>query len=384
MPSIRGWVYVISNPAMPDIVKVGFSTKDPELRAREFDHTNSPYPFVVEYDALVESPRDIEQAVHRLLADVRENKNREWFRCSCEDAVLAIREVVGSELILENYKRADKAKIAEIERQRVEEIRRAEERVKAEEARKVAEAEIVKRAEREQAARFAEQQRIAWHESNAKAKVKTLQEHKKKAYDTYLSSITTTENHISLGTTLWFWFGVVASVVFCLTAIQNLAIALLLLIVAIPVRLIWTDFSLNKQRKIIENSTEYKDKKRQLEINIQKEFEEDVMKICMDEKVPYLAKDLSNFDFNNLESVKRYSRSITTDGGNKYNGEMLDGKYDGNGTLKYKNGDIYVGEFKSGMFNGKGKYTNKASGKTTFAIWQNGIAIKYIDEYAEN
>jgi hypothetical protein len=33
--AIRGWVYVIFNEAMPDLVKVGYSTKDPNLRAEE-------------------------------------------------------------------------------------------------------------------------------------------------------------------------------------------------------------------------------------------------------------------------------------------------------------------------------------------------------------
>jgi hypothetical protein len=35
---MKGWVYIISNKAMPDLVKVGFSTKDPQLRAQEFDN----------------------------------------------------------------------------------------------------------------------------------------------------------------------------------------------------------------------------------------------------------------------------------------------------------------------------------------------------------
>ena len=43
---MKGWVYVISNQAMPDLVKVGFSTKDPTLRASELNHTGSPHPYV--------------------------------------------------------------------------------------------------------------------------------------------------------------------------------------------------------------------------------------------------------------------------------------------------------------------------------------------------
>ena len=87
--SIRGWVYVIVNKAMPDLVKIGFSTKDPILRARELDNTGAPHPYEVIYDALVDSPRDIEQSVHRTLDASREG--REWFRCSHQLAIHTIK-----------------------------------------------------------------------------------------------------------------------------------------------------------------------------------------------------------------------------------------------------------------------------------------------------
>lgn len=87
--SVRGWVYVIVNKAMPGLVKVGFSTKDPILRACELGNTGIPHPYEVMYDALVDSPREIEQSVHRALQ--KEREGREWFRCSLETAIQAIR-----------------------------------------------------------------------------------------------------------------------------------------------------------------------------------------------------------------------------------------------------------------------------------------------------
>ncbi len=64
---MKGWVYVISNKAMPGLIKVGFSMKDTEIRANELNHTGTPHPYVVEYDVLVESPRDVEQNIHKKL-----------------------------------------------------------------------------------------------------------------------------------------------------------------------------------------------------------------------------------------------------------------------------------------------------------------------------
>jgi hypothetical protein len=87
---IRGWVYVLSNLAMPGLIKVGYSTKDPQLRIEELAGTGLPHPFVLEFDALLVEPRDIEQSVHARLKSVHEAK--EFFRCSVTSAISAIRE----------------------------------------------------------------------------------------------------------------------------------------------------------------------------------------------------------------------------------------------------------------------------------------------------
>lgn len=96
---MRGWVYVISNKSLKDILKIGFSTKDPVLRASEFNGTGLPYDYDVLYDALVLNPRDVEQRVHKKLSSFRENK--EWFRVDVDTAIEAIRLIAG-EIILEN------------------------------------------------------------------------------------------------------------------------------------------------------------------------------------------------------------------------------------------------------------------------------------------
>lgn len=122
---MKGWVYIISNKAMPGLIKVGYTMKDPELRAAELNHTGSPHPYVVDYEVLVDEPRDIERAVHNRLKNQREGK--EWFRCSDEEAIVAIKFIVGSKAQIENFKRADRAKAEAIILQNEEEerVRRA-------------------------------------------------------------------------------------------------------------------------------------------------------------------------------------------------------------------------------------------------------------------
>lgn len=99
---MKGWVYVITNKAIPNLLKVGYSTKDPELRAEEFNGSGVPYRFVVEYDALVNGPRDVEQKAHSLLKAYHENK--EWFKCDITTAITAIRQAANGSVITETTK----------------------------------------------------------------------------------------------------------------------------------------------------------------------------------------------------------------------------------------------------------------------------------------
>jgi hypothetical protein len=120
---MKGWVYVISNKAMPGLVKVGYSMKDPEIRASELNTTGVPHPYLVDFEALVDNPFSVEQACHKELASCREGK--EWFRSSPEQAIAAIKRVVEGDIYTENYKRVDRARAEEIARQTAE-IRRQE------------------------------------------------------------------------------------------------------------------------------------------------------------------------------------------------------------------------------------------------------------------
>lgn len=121
---MKGWVYVISNKSMPGLVKIGYTMKDPEIRAADLNGTGIPTPYLVEYEVLVDEPLKIEQAVHAHLARNREGK--EWFKLSPEAAVAGIKQVVSNGAFLENHKRVDRQK-AEESAQRAREIQRLQE-----------------------------------------------------------------------------------------------------------------------------------------------------------------------------------------------------------------------------------------------------------------
>lgn len=102
---MKGWVYIISNQAIPGVIKIGYSTKDPRARAKELG-TGAPHPYHVEYEVLIEHPSRVERAAHQILSGVRAGK--EWFECDIPSAIKAIRTAcVGAEIYLENrYERA--------------------------------------------------------------------------------------------------------------------------------------------------------------------------------------------------------------------------------------------------------------------------------------
>ena len=82
----------MSNPSFKDnTIKIGISSNDPTQRKKELYSTGVPEPFKIEYYALVEDYENIEKVVHQELTNKRPNKNREFFNCSIEDAVLCIK-----------------------------------------------------------------------------------------------------------------------------------------------------------------------------------------------------------------------------------------------------------------------------------------------------
>jgi hypothetical protein len=84
------FVYVQHNPAIPGMVKIGFTRQLAEDRAVELSRTAVPFPFEVLYQAATLRAREVERAVHRLMAGNRVAMGREFFRVRPEAAAEAI------------------------------------------------------------------------------------------------------------------------------------------------------------------------------------------------------------------------------------------------------------------------------------------------------
>ena len=155
----RGWIYLMTNRAMPGMVKIGTSGKDPFERTIELRGTHSPYDFEVEYDILVFDHYRTEKIIHNKLADFRirgGGQGEEFFSCSIESAVSAIQEIVSGEGLLETFHRKtlrDWFDRSVEERKRAEAERAAQEEEAAKRAAAEEERLIAERAARERSAK---------------------------------------------------------------------------------------------------------------------------------------------------------------------------------------------------------------------------------------
>ncbi|MDX2970036.1 GIY-YIG nuclease family protein [Kribbella solani] len=86
-----GFVYVLSNPAMPGLIKVGRTRQLTESRAKKLQTTGVPVPFTVEFRALTSKPEAVEAVAHKLLAASRVSLSREFFQISATVAIDAVR-----------------------------------------------------------------------------------------------------------------------------------------------------------------------------------------------------------------------------------------------------------------------------------------------------
>lgn len=96
MATEYGFIYVIGNPSMPNIFKIGFTLNHPLTRMEQLSGaTACPTPFELLAAFGTPDPRVVETLIHQELADWRINTQREFFKTSPAH-VLAVIEVYAS------------------------------------------------------------------------------------------------------------------------------------------------------------------------------------------------------------------------------------------------------------------------------------------------
>lgn len=84
----QGYVYVLTNPAMPGVVKIGRTRRDPRTRLRELSSaTGVPVPFRLAGAVRAKDADAAEREIHERLRRRRVSHRREFFRCGVEEAM---------------------------------------------------------------------------------------------------------------------------------------------------------------------------------------------------------------------------------------------------------------------------------------------------------
>ncbi|WP_215843659.1 GIY-YIG nuclease family protein [Acidithiobacillus montserratensis] len=89
---MAGVIYLMTNVAMPGMVKIGKTESAETLgtRLKDLNNTSVPLPFECYFAAEVEDADALESKLHKLFGEYRVNPKREFFNLDPEKAVIAI------------------------------------------------------------------------------------------------------------------------------------------------------------------------------------------------------------------------------------------------------------------------------------------------------
>ncbi|GEB51950.1 GIY-YIG nuclease family protein [Streptomyces cacaoi] len=83
-----GYIYILVNSSLPNLVKIGLTRGPTKRRAADLSRSSGiPTPFVIAYDELVADCATVEKWLHEKFAAFRENERREFFRITPKEAI---------------------------------------------------------------------------------------------------------------------------------------------------------------------------------------------------------------------------------------------------------------------------------------------------------
>jgi uncharacterized protein YfbU (UPF0304 family) len=123
MNSNEGIIYILSNPAMPGLIKIGMTNQeDVKLRMAQIYSTGVPLPFECIYAARVSNYEKVEKALHTAFGPDRINPKREFFEIEAMQAISIIK-LMELEDVTPKVK-AEKEEVDEVDREAGEEYAR--------------------------------------------------------------------------------------------------------------------------------------------------------------------------------------------------------------------------------------------------------------------
>ena len=103
-----GIVYVATNPAMPNLVKIGQTTGSAEERMASLYTSGVPVPFECVYAARVSDVEKVEVAFHQAFGPYRINPRREFFEIHPDQAIALLRLLAIEDATPQTSREADR------------------------------------------------------------------------------------------------------------------------------------------------------------------------------------------------------------------------------------------------------------------------------------
>jgi hypothetical protein len=118
-------VYVLTNPAMSGLVKIGKTTQlEVEERMKQLYGTGVPVPFDCAFACNVKDASEVEKALHLAFGMTRINPNREFFRVEPE-RVIAILKLLKVDDITEQFEKVLDAEVPSADKQSAQTLKRS-------------------------------------------------------------------------------------------------------------------------------------------------------------------------------------------------------------------------------------------------------------------
>ena len=117
-------VYVLTNPAMPNLVKIGKTTQlEVDARMRQLYSTGVPFPFECAFACQVKDATEVEKALHIAFRKNRLNPNREFFEIEPEQAI-AILKLLRVDDITTQFEQQMEAEVEATDKQSAQNFKR--------------------------------------------------------------------------------------------------------------------------------------------------------------------------------------------------------------------------------------------------------------------
>ncbi len=118
-------VYVLTNPAMPGIVKIGKTTQfEVEERMKQLYSTGVPVPFNCAFACKVKDATEVEKALHLAFGMTRINPNREFFKLEPE-RVVAVLQLLKVDDITQEFEQTIESDVPSADKQSAQALKRS-------------------------------------------------------------------------------------------------------------------------------------------------------------------------------------------------------------------------------------------------------------------